>query len=76
MNVSTGDKTMRPLTSVEIADDAIGLFFEYRDVHGHSEASARANAIREVREAEEARVELNREVEDAAKQDRGYGYSI
>lgn len=31
-----------------IADEAIGLFLEYRDAHGHSEADARVAAVAEV----------------------------
>ena len=34
----------------DVAEQAIGLFLEYRDVHGHDEDSARAAAVREVAE--------------------------
>jgi len=34
----------------DIADQAIGLFLEYRDVHGHDEESARSHATTEVAE--------------------------
>jgi hypothetical protein len=34
----------------DLADQAIGLFLEYRDSHGHDEESARAAAAREVAE--------------------------
>jgi hypothetical protein len=44
---------MRPLTPAEIADDAIGLFLEYRDTHGHSETDARIMAVQEIVEAED-----------------------
>ncbi len=41
-----------------LADDAIGLFVEYRDVHGHDEPAARAWAVTEVVDGEAAREEL------------------
>jgi hypothetical protein len=41
---------LKPLTPVQIADDAIGLFLEYRDQHGHSEDDARCAALVEVAE--------------------------
>jgi len=38
----------RIFTPFELADQAIGLFVEYRDTHGHDEASARSAAALEV----------------------------
>lgn len=49
---------MKALTATQIAEDAIGLFIEYRDVHGRDETGARAAAVNEVAEAEQARVDL------------------
>jgi curli biogenesis system outer membrane secretion channel CsgG len=37
-----------PFAPWDIADQAIGLFLEYRDQHGHDEQSARAAAALEV----------------------------
>jgi hypothetical protein len=42
----------------DLADSAIGLFLEYRDVHGYSEDQARAYAVQEVIEGERAREEI------------------
>jgi hypothetical protein len=39
----------------ELADSAIGLFLEYRDQHGYSEAAARSLAVSEVMDGEAAR---------------------
>ena len=41
---------MADLTPHDIADQAIGLFLEYRDVHGYDEANARLAAALEVAE--------------------------
>ena len=38
---------MKQTTPEQIADQAIGLFLEYRDKHGKTEDHARARAIRE-----------------------------
>ena len=47
----------------QIADEAIGLFLEYRDTHGHSEESARLQASAEIRDG------LAAELEEAADPD-------
>ena len=39
---------MNPIDPFTIADQAIGLFLEYRDMHGHDEESARLEAVHEV----------------------------
>ncbi len=52
---------MDPFT---IADQAIGLFLEYRDVHGHSEDSARLEAVREVSDGIAAELELAADPDD------------
>lgn len=36
--------------AASIADQAIGLFLEFRDQHGHQEDAARAAAVAEIRE--------------------------
>jgi hypothetical protein len=41
---------LRPFTPYELADQAIGLFLEYRDVHGYAEDDARRAAALEVAE--------------------------
>jgi hypothetical protein len=50
-----------------IAEDAVGLFLEYRDKHGHSEASARASAVLEV--ADGASVDLGGMESEAAAEE-------
>ncbi len=50
---------LQPLTARQLAEDAIGLFLEYRDVHGYSEERAAALAIIEVREGADAVEEIN-----------------
>lgn len=40
------------MTPTQIADDAIGLFLEYRDQHGYDEDVARAKAVADVADAE------------------------
>jgi hypothetical protein len=47
-----GDETGR------IADAAIGMFLEYRDAHGRDEDAARVEAVQEVIEGEEARIDF------------------
>ena len=39
------------MTPIQLADEAIGLFLEYRDVHGYTEEMARAKAVLEVADA-------------------------
>jgi hypothetical protein len=41
---------LRPLTPLELADQAIGLFLEYRDMHGYTETAAREAAALEIAE--------------------------
>lgn len=41
----------KQVSAEDVARDAIGLFLEYRDEHGHSEASAKAEAIQETIDA-------------------------
>jgi hypothetical protein len=45
-------------TAYQLADQAIGLFLEYRDVHGYSEQEARAAAATETQQGIDAEVEL------------------
>lgn len=47
------------LTARQLAKDDIGLFLEYRDVHGYSEEHAAALAVIEVREGAGAVEEIN-----------------
>jgi hypothetical protein len=44
------DTTTTTPDPVQIADDAIGLFLEYRDQHGRNEEAARIEAVQEVRD--------------------------
>lgn len=46
------------MTAYKLADEAIGLFLEYRDVHGYSEQEARAAATTETQQGVDAEVEL------------------
>jgi hypothetical protein len=46
------------MTAYQLADDAIGLFLEYRDVHGYTEQDARLAAATEVAQGIDAEVEL------------------
>ena len=46
------------LSAYRLADDAIGLFLEYRDKHGYSEQEARAAAATETQQGIDAEVEL------------------
>lgn len=46
------------MTAHKLADEAIGLFLEYRDVHGHNEVAARDLAVAEVLQGIEAEQEL------------------
>ena len=48
---------MADLTPAQIAEDAINLFIEYRDVHGYDEEAAKAQAISEVIEGATAEIE-------------------
>lgn len=52
------DKDMTTMTPEQLADDAIGLFLEFRDVHGQNEEQARASAVLEVRQGVQAEAEL------------------
>jgi hypothetical protein len=45
-------------TAYQLADDAIGLFIEYRDKHGYSEADARSAAARDTADGVSAEAEL------------------
>lgn len=57
---------MAEFTPYDIADQAIGLFIEYRDVHGYTEDNARAAAALEVAEgAAVTDAELAPEASDA-----------
>jgi hypothetical protein len=42
----------------ELADGAVAMFLEYRDVHGYGEEAARSLAVSEVMEGERARAEV------------------
>lgn len=46
------------MTAEKLADEAIGLFLEYRDVHGYDEDQARLMAASEVQQGVDAEVEL------------------
>ena len=46
------------MSAAELADAAIGLFLEYRDVHGYSEDDAQTAAASEVAQGVAAEVEL------------------
>ena len=46
------------LSAYRLANDAIGLFLEYRDKHGYSEQEARAAAATETQQGIDAEVEL------------------
>jgi hypothetical protein len=46
------------LSAYRLADEAIGLFLEYRDVHGYSEQEARAAAATDTQQGIDAEVEL------------------
>lgn len=46
------------MTAAKLADEAIGLFLEYRDVHGYDKAQARLMATGEVQQGVDAEVEL------------------
>jgi hypothetical protein len=45
-------------TAYQLADAAIGLFLEYRDVHGYDEESARLAAAIDTQQGVDAEVEL------------------
>jgi hypothetical protein len=46
------------MTAYELADAAIGMFLEYRDVHGYNEGNARIAAAQEIRQGVDAEQEL------------------
>jgi hypothetical protein len=46
------------MSAYRLADDAIGLFLEYRDVHGYSEQDARLAAATETADGIRAEAEL------------------
>lgn len=46
------------MTVRQLADEAIGLFLEYRDVHGYPEIAARDLAVVEVMQGVDAEQEL------------------
>jgi predicted transcriptional regulator YheO len=46
------------MSVTRFANDAIGMFLEYRDVHGQDEEQARASAVEEMRQGIEAEKEL------------------
>jgi hypothetical protein len=46
------------MSAYQLADEAIGLFLEYRDVHGYSEEQARLAAVAEVNDGIAAEQEL------------------
>lgn len=46
------------MTAYRLADEAIGLFLEYRDVHGYDEKAARAAAATETQQGIDAEQEL------------------
>ena len=46
------------MTTYALADAAIGMFLEYRDVHGYSEQDARAAAADEIRQGVDAEADL------------------
>lgn len=46
------------MTPYQLAHEAIGLFIEYRDVHGKSEEEARGLAASEVQQGVDAEIEL------------------
>jgi hypothetical protein len=45
------------MTAYQLADEAIGLFLEYRDQHGYSEAQARLMATAEIVQGIAAEIE-------------------
>jgi hypothetical protein len=46
------------MTAYRLADEAIGLFLEYRDRHGYSEQDARSAAARDTEQGIDAEQEL------------------
>jgi hypothetical protein len=46
------------MSAFELADQAIGLFLEYRDVHGYTEQEARVEAVHEIVQGIDAEAEL------------------
>jgi hypothetical protein len=65
------------MTVYQLADEAIGLFLEYRDQHGYTEPAARAAAVAEVNDGIAAEQELRQMGEipplDPADVDQGAG---
>jgi hypothetical protein len=46
------------MTTYDLADAAIGMFLEYRDVHGYPEEEARMRAASEIEQGVDAEIEL------------------
>jgi hypothetical protein len=46
------------MTVYQLADEAIGMFLEYRDVHGYTEQAARSAAVAEINDGIAAEQEL------------------
>jgi hypothetical protein len=46
------------MSAYRLADEAIGLFLEYRDVHGYSEQQARVAAATDTQQGIDAEAEL------------------
>jgi hypothetical protein len=46
------------MTAAELADAAIGMFLEYRDVHDLDELAARSAAASEIQQGVDAEIEL------------------
>jgi hypothetical protein len=55
---ATGPAIRTNMSAYQLASDAIGLFLEYRDVHGYDEDMARGYAATEVQQGVDAEVEL------------------
>lgn len=55
------------MTAYKLADEAIGLFLEYRDIHGYGEQEARAAAATETQQGVDAEVELRAAELEAAR---------
>ncbi len=56
------------MSAYQLADEAIGIFLEYRDVHGWGETEARQKAASEVQQGVNAEIELHQDTntDDAA----------
>jgi hypothetical protein len=46
------------MSARQLADEAIGLFLEYRDKHGYTEEHARVAAAAEIAQGVDAEIEL------------------